>query len=1020
MTSRQWEEVKERFHDALKQPTEKRQSFLVEACADDIVRTEVARLLIQHDCSGAFLDQPAKAPSSPFTVQSGTIDDAVDESSSVTHGLPDLFQNTSNPENAEGSATLLAGRTVGAYRLIRELGRGGMGVVWLGERADGLLKRPVAIKIPHAGVYGRHFAERFQRERQILAGLTHPHIGRLYDAGLTDEGEPFLALEYVEGTELIRHCNSKQMPVRERLKLFLQVLSAVHHANAHLVIHRDLKPSNILVTADGQVKLLDFGVAKLILDGETDETDLTQRGGHPLTPRYASPEQMMSEPISIASDVYSLGVVLFELLTGGRPYKNKVDTQGSLEEAILAGDVQRPSLAVQNAAMAHGRKADVRKLSAALKGDLDSIIMKALARQPEQRYPTADAFSQDIERHLHGQAVLAQPESVLYRSRKFAGRHRLAIAAVTAVILALSIGLTTALWQARKAREQAQTAESVLAFMEGIFRANSSSQPDPVKARQTTARELLDIGDARLEKALDDVPVAKMRVLETLNDMYTDLDIYDKNIELGRKRVELAKSIYGPSDPAVVDALLDLTVFALNSDSPGEHERAVREAGEILDKRRDYTSQLRASLEGSLADSYDVVDFRKALAHAKESVRLTRALSPPDANIMQSSALYELEAGDYESAGRLAAEALVIAESDPKPDTSWIKKHIGEAYDGAEDLTAANQNFTSAREQSRRNFGAQGPTTQMVEFAYATFLAQTSRISQALTAGRSAYAATLNLSRQGVTAVLLPSGVSMYGGALIDYGRPEEGLEVLRQAEEMLGHRPTLYPMNPVVLKEERSDGFIETGRYREAEVLLTEAAGNQRRINREHTPGYNRNIILRAHLLRLTGRNDEALRVLADYQDIPVPAGRVSRSHLEKSTTLSEIRLSAGDFGAARALAKETLTTITNSPNRPYLAMWEARAALVSGRADLSDRKAHEALPLLERAVAIRTDLLDPASPALADAEIALSNCYLDLGRRKEASTLLVRAEAIHRLHAMLGEHYRKPLRDLEHRFRT
>jgi len=264
-----------------------------------------------------------------------------------------------------------------------------------------------------------------------------------------------------------------------------------------------------------------------------------------------------------------------------------------------------------------------------------------------------------------------------------------------------------------------------LAFMEGIFRANSSGQADPIKARQTTARELLDIGVARLEKALDNVPVAKMRVLETLNDMYIDLDIYDKNIELSWKRVELAKSIHGPSDPAVVDALLDLTVFAVNSDSLGEHERAVREAGEILDKRRDYTSRLRASLEASLADSFDVVDFRKALAHAKEAVRLTRAHSPPDADILQSCALYELEAGDYESAGRLAAEALAVAESDPKSDTAWINKHVGEAHDGTEDITAANQNYTTAREQSRRDFGAQGPTTQMVEFAYVVFLAQT-------------------------------------------------------------------------------------------------------------------------------------------------------------------------------------------------------------------------------------------------------------------------------------------------------
>jgi serine/threonine protein kinase len=260
MTSHQWEEVKERFHDALEQLPEKRHSFLTEACLDDIVRTEVARLLMEHGRAGAFLDQPAKAPS-------GTIDDSPDKTESVGNCLPDLFQNTSDLEHANESAGLLAGRTVGVYRLIRELGRGGMGVVWLGERVDGLLKRPVAIKLPHAGVYGRHFIERFQRERQILAGLTHPHIGRLYDAGISGEGEPFLALEYIEGIELIQYCNTKQMAVRERLKLFLQVLSAVHYANAQLVIHRDLKPSNILVTADGQVKLLDFGVAKLILDG---------------------------------------------------------------------------------------------------------------------------------------------------------------------------------------------------------------------------------------------------------------------------------------------------------------------------------------------------------------------------------------------------------------------------------------------------------------------------------------------------------------------------------------------------------------------------------------------------------------------------------------------------------------------------------------------------------------------------------------------------------------------------------
>jgi serine/threonine protein kinase len=476
---------------------------------------------------------------------------------SFLNPLPNLFPNGGSVEH-EHASNLFAGRIVGAYHLIRELGVGGMGAVWLGERSDGTLKRPVAIKLPHASVYGRHFIERFHREREILAALTHPHIARLYDAGITAEGEPFLTLEYIEGTEFISYCDENRLGVRERLKLFLQVLSAVHYANSHLVIHRDLKPSNILVGSDGAVKLLDFGVAKLILDGEAPGTELTQKAGHALTPRYASPEQLTGEPISTASDVYSLGVVLFELLTGERPYRTKVDSRASLEEAILAGEIVRPSQAARSVEKSRARTATVKKLTATLKGDLDTIILKALSRQPDQRYATADAFSQDIQRYLDGQPVLAEAASAWYHWKKFAVRNRFSVGSVAAVVLALTVGLWFVLWEARKAHEQALVAESVLAFMEGIFRANSVSQPDPVKARQTTARELLDIGAMHLDAALKDVPAAKMRVLVTLADMYDDLDLWDKNVELGRKRVALARSLYGPYDPAVTDALLNL------------------------------------------------------------------------------------------------------------------------------------------------------------------------------------------------------------------------------------------------------------------------------------------------------------------------------------------------------------------------------------------------------------------------------------------------------------------------------
>jgi serine/threonine-protein kinase len=245
--------------------------------------------------------------------------------------------------NAGESATagFVVGMQIGPYRLVRQLGHGGMGVVWLAERADGALKRPVALKLPMTPLHHARLSERFARERDILAQLTHPQIARLYDAGMADGGQPYLAVEYVDGEAITAYCDRQVLGVTARLKLFLDVLRAVQYAHTNLVVHRDLKPSNILVTKDGQVRLLDFGIAKLLTEGQAAETELTRVGGRALTPAYASPEQVASEPITTASDVYSLGVLLCELLTGERPYRVKRETGGGLEEAILAADIIR-------------------------------------------------------------------------------------------------------------------------------------------------------------------------------------------------------------------------------------------------------------------------------------------------------------------------------------------------------------------------------------------------------------------------------------------------------------------------------------------------------------------------------------------------------------------------------------------------------------------------------------------------------------------------------------------------------
>src|SRR5580658_4541421 len=352
----------------------------------------------------------------------------------------------------------LIGRQFGPYRVLAALGQGGMGSVWLAERADGLFTRQVALKLIHPALKSRVMSDRFAREREILASLNHPNIARLLDAGFAEDGQSYLALDYVAGTPLTTYCDEHRLSVRERLELFRQVLGAVQYAHAHLVIHRDLKPANILVTDEGQVQLLDFGIAKLLSEREAKETELTQLGGRALTPDYAAPEQIAGAPITTAADVYALGVMLYELLTGERPYKLKRDSRGALEEAILEADPVAPSRNSFNEAAAAARATTAKKLSSTLRGDLDTIAIKALKKSPAERYATANAFGEDIERYLRGDVVLAQPDSVAYRTLKFARRHWVGIAAVGVLLVTLAAGLAATSYEARVASKQRDSA----------------------------------------------------------------------------------------------------------------------------------------------------------------------------------------------------------------------------------------------------------------------------------------------------------------------------------------------------------------------------------------------------------------------------------------------------------------------------------------------------------------------------------------------------------------------------------
>ena len=358
------------------------------------------------------------------------------EAATDLSGLPEL---SGILESTDVDSRFQPGDRVGPYQLVRFLGEGGMAEVWLAQRADGAFRREVALKMPVLLGRPRALADRFTRERDLMAALEHPNIARLYDAGISAEGVPFIAMEYVDGEPLTAWCDRRSLPVRERLQLFLQVIDAVQYAHGRQVIHRDIKPSNILVTGSGQARLLDFGVGKLLGDGD-GSAELTRLHGRALTLEYASPELVRGDPIGAPADVYSLGVVLYELLAGSRPYRLK-DTASHLqwEQAITGGQLEPPSARLgPDQARTRGTAKD--KLVRLLKGDLDSIAMKALAGLPAQRYPDASALAEDLQRYLGGRGVLARRERVVDRAARYAKRHRAAASAAAAAAAALFAG----------------------------------------------------------------------------------------------------------------------------------------------------------------------------------------------------------------------------------------------------------------------------------------------------------------------------------------------------------------------------------------------------------------------------------------------------------------------------------------------------------------------------------------------------------------------------------------------------
>jgi serine/threonine protein kinase/tetratricopeptide (TPR) repeat protein len=482
------------------------------------------------------------------------------------------------------------GRRIGAYRLLRHLGAGGMAEVWLAERADGAFERQVAIKLlfRHASSRERDaLGQRFARERDILASLRHPNIATLHDAGVTPEGQPWLALEYVEGEPITTWCDQRRLGIRERIELFRQVLRAVRHAHANLVIHRDLKPANILVTRDGEVCLLDFGIAKLIEpegDGP-DESELTRQSGRPLTLPYASPEQIRGQPLTTACDVYSLGVVLYELLCGERPYELTVRSAAQVEQAILDIDPRLPSRRSATVEVAERRSTTISAMRKLLAGDLDALVCKCLSKHPGDRYSSAEALAADLERWLDGRPVAAKPTSWLERSHKFARRHRLAVLSSGVAAAALATLTVLTLVMGLKARDEAARAVAARDFLTEMFRV---ADPDRAKGTEPTARHILENASERAVVDLKDQPELLASVLTIVAQMQENMGqftVADKTLarlatiqerlgqrrELARTQTARALNAYQLGEDARAEALV-LEADRAAETFPDDHE----------------------------------------------------------------------------------------------------------------------------------------------------------------------------------------------------------------------------------------------------------------------------------------------------------------------------------------------------------------------------------------------------------------------------------------------------------------
>lgn len=618
MNPDKWNKIESICFEAMDLRGDKLDTYLLNSCGDDKeVLKEVKSLLKQAQ---------TELPIRPF---------AAARSSAIFSGNPDVSE-----------------RFIGPYRLIRELASGGMGRVFLAVRDDDQFERFVALKVIRKDLVDKRILDRFYGERRILASLNHRYISRLFDGGTTEEGIPWFAMEYIEGEPITDFTARRNLPIRETINLFLKVCDAVQYAHQNLVIHRDLKPENILIGPDGEPRLLDFGIAKLLSREQVE--DQTQYQNRIMTPEYASPEQVGHEPVSTVSDVYSLGVLLYRLTTGALPYTFEKRSPASIERTIRESRPKLPSIT-------SGIKS--------LRGDLDSVIMKALQKEPSERYASVEQLSNDLTRYLQNHPVLAGKDSLLYRAKKFTTRNRWTVSVTAAIVLmVLSFSVITFVQskaiQARaiEAEQQRDRAEQVSSFLTDLF---NSVNPDEAEDNALTAIELLNRGAQRVDTDLTDQPELQAGLYMVISEVYEKLGLFDAGLSLAEKAYQINTDLYGDFHPETARSLNAIGwLHRQNSD----YELADSLLMAALQLRRKIHGSNHPDIARSLNDlavlKQSQGDYAAADSLLLESITIRQSLadSPNEALgvALSNHAALKYGLGDFEDAESQMKEALAI------------------------------------------------------------------------------------------------------------------------------------------------------------------------------------------------------------------------------------------------------------------------------------------------------------------------------------------------------------------------